>query len=120
MRRARIVLLAWVTSACLAASARGQATPPGRHLTLDEALALARSQNKDLRIATLEAAAQHTRIAQARADAFPELVADASQTNVTKTQAIVLPAGSLGAVDATAIPVTNVAIAQGTELALSL
>jgi outer membrane protein len=116
MRRARIVLLAWVTLASLGAGwARGQAAPPARHLTLDQALALARAQNKGLRMATLEAAAQHTRIAQARADAFPELAADASQTHLTKTQAIVLPAGSLGAVDATAIPVTNVAIAQGTE-----
>jgi outer membrane protein TolC len=84
------------------------------HLTLDEAIALARASNRGLRIQTLRVTEQERRVAQSRADAFPQVAVDGYYTQTAETQGIVLPTGSLGFVTGVGpIPTRDVTIAQG-------
>jgi outer membrane protein TolC len=95
----------------------GRASPPvgvPLHLTLEEAVAMARAGNRGLRIQTLKVAEQEHRVAQARADAFPQLAADGYLSRTAKTQGVLLPAGSLGLSPGVGpIPTSDVTIAQG-------
>jgi outer membrane protein TolC len=101
------------------ASRTTSATPPARaplRLTLEEAIAMARAHNRGLRVQTLKVAEQEHRVAQARADAFPQLAADAYFSRTAKTQGVVLPTGSLGlSPGGGSIPTSDVTIAQGGE-----
>jgi outer membrane protein TolC len=93
-----------------------QAPPAGAplHLTLEEAIATARAHNRGLQIQILKVTEQERRVTQARADAFPQLAAEGYYTRAAKTQAIVLPTGSLGLITGVGpIPTSDVAIAQG-------
>src|SRR6266566_4683530 len=95
----------------------GRPTPPSGaplHLTLEEAVTMARARNRGLQIQTLKVTEQERRVAQARADAFPQLAADGYYSRASKTQGIVLPTGSLGiSTGVGPIPTSDVTIAQG-------
>ncbi|HEY2116930.1 MAG TPA: TolC family protein [Candidatus Angelobacter sp.] len=100
------------------------ATATARNITLQEAVQLALRRNHIVRIAGLQVEEkQHAREA-ARSSYFPTLRNDSSVVNVTDTQFIAIPAGSLGIAANTPIPSRtevlnqggNTFIASGTQL----
>ena len=114
LNAARIVLAATAFAACVAAAQETSNTgPPPRHITLQEAVQLARQHNHDIRIAgyTVE---EKERLKQvAKSAYFPSIRNDSLFTHVTTTEFFELKAGELGTVGGTPIPPANSIINQG-------
>jgi outer membrane protein TolC len=84
-----------------------------RHLTLTEAVHLAISQNRALKIARLKVAENQQKKAGERSAYFPSLRNDSNILHVTDLQNINIPAGAFGKVADSDVPTHNTAIPQG-------
>ncbi len=87
-----------------------------RKLTLDEAIALAVTQNSSLKIASAKVRENREKRKSVRADYFPHLSTDSNAVHITKNQLVTVPAGSLGTVPGLGpFPVQDTAINQGSN-----
>jgi outer membrane protein TolC len=86
---------------------------PVRQLTLKEAVQLALSQNRSLRIARLKVTETQQQKAGERSAYFPSLTNQSNIIHVTDLQSIGIPTGALGSVGGALVPGHNVAIPQG-------
>src|SRR5580700_6171459 len=84
-----------------------------RHLSLKEAVQLALSQNRSLRIARLKVTESEQQKAGERSAYFPSLTNQSNITHITGLQNIGIPAGALGTVGGAMVPGHNVIIPQG-------
>jgi outer membrane protein TolC len=84
-----------------------------RRITLDEAVQLALKHNHAVRIAAYEVEEKEHAKDIARSAYFPVLRNDSNLLQVTDTQFIGIPAGSLGTVGTAAIPERSVILNQG-------
>src|SRR5271168_367419 len=80
-----------------------------RHLTLTEAVHLAISQNRGLKIARLKVAETEQRKAGERSSYFPSLKNESNILHVTDLQNISIPAGAFGTVGGSYVPSQNTA-----------
>ena len=87
-----------------------------RSIALDEALQLAIKKNSAVRIAEQKAREADAEVVQAKANYFPVVTNETNAIHVGETQALSIPAGSLGTYSSTGpIPSTNVTLAQGEQ-----
>jgi outer membrane protein TolC len=84
-----------------------------RKLTLTEAVHLAISQNRALKIARLKVAEQQQKKAGERSAYFPSITNQSNALYVTDLQNIGIPAGALGIAGGSPVPSQNVTIPQG-------
>ena len=84
-----------------------------RHLTLTEAVHLAISQNRTLKIARLKVAENQQKKAGEHSAYFPSLKNESNLLHFTELQNIGIPAGAFGVVAGSEIPVRNTIIPQG-------
>jgi outer membrane protein TolC len=84
-----------------------------RRLSLKEAVQLALSQNRSLRIARLRVTENEHQKAGERSAYFPSLTNQSNIIHFTNLQNIDVPAGALGTVGAALVPGQNVVILQG-------
>jgi outer membrane protein TolC len=105
-----IVLLAASFTLCTQAQ---NAEPALRHITLPEAVQLALKHNHIARIAELQVEEKQHAKDVARSAYFPTVQNESRAFTVTDSQFIQIPAGSLGTVSGTAIPVNPVILNQG-------
>jgi len=84
-----------------------------RHITLDEAVQLALKHNHVVRIAGYKVEEKQHAKDVARSAYFPILRNDSTVLNVTDTQFIGIPAGSLGTIAGTPLPARSVILNQG-------
>lgn len=85
-----------------------------KRLTLTEAVQLAISQNRDLKIARLRVTESQEKKAEARSGYFPELKNHSSFQSVTALESLYIPAGAFGVVpNVGLVPNQNVQINQG-------
>jgi outer membrane protein len=84
-----------------------------RHLTLTEAVHLAISQNRELKIARLKVIADEQKKAGEHSGYFPVLTNQSNALHITDLQNVVVPAGALGAVGGVLIPAQGLILPQG-------
>ena len=84
-----------------------------RRLTLTEAVHLAISQNRALKILRLKVAESQHKKAGEHSGYFPSLKNDSHLSHVTELQSIVIPAGAFGTAAASLVPTRNTTIPQG-------
>jgi outer membrane protein TolC len=112
-RKAFIIFIAAALSVSPALSdEKGDPAPP-RHLTLQEAVQLALRHNHVVRMAGFQVEEKQHAKDVARSSYFPTVRNDSEVVNVTDTQFIGIPAGSLGAPANTPIPARAVVLNQG-------
>ncbi len=91
-----------------------ESNPPSlRRITLDEAVQLALKHNHVVRIAGYKIEEKEHAKDVTRSAYFPILRNDSNVLNVTDTQFIAIPAGSLGTVGGTPLPERSVILNQG-------
>jgi len=113
-----------ILTVAVAAAQEGASAPAARNITLQEAVQLALRHNHVVRIAGFQVEEKQHAKDVARSSYFPILRNDSSVVNVTDTQIIAIPAGSLGIAANTPIPSRtevlnqggNTFIASGTQL----
>ena len=115
MTKGTVILCAFLYLMC-AGSLPGQEAKPAvpRHITLEEAVQLALKHNHYVRIAGYTVAEKEHAKDAARSGYYPLLHNDSMLAQLTDTQFIGLPEGSLGYVSGTPIPNRSVIINQGT------
>lgn len=84
-----------------------------RHLTLNEAVHLAISQNRALKIARLKVAENEQKKAGQRSDYFPSITNQSNILHVTELQNISIPAGAFGTVGGSSVPSQTTFLPQG-------
>ena len=84
-----------------------------RHLTLTEAVHLAISQNRVLKIARLRVAESEHKKAGERSSYFPSLKNESNLLHVTDLQNIGIPQGAFGTVGGSFVPSQNTILPQG-------
>jgi outer membrane protein TolC len=84
-----------------------------RHLTLTEAVHLAISQNRELKIARLKVLANEQKKAGERSGYFPVLTNQSNALHITDLQQVVIPAGTFGFIGGVPIPAQGITIPQG-------
>ena len=84
-----------------------------RRITLEEAVHLAVSQNRALKIARLKVAENEQKKAGDHSDYLPKITNQSNALHITELQNIQIPAGALGSVAGTLIPAQSVALPQG-------
>jgi outer membrane protein TolC len=84
-----------------------------RRITLEEAVQLALKHNHVVRMAAYQVEEKQHAKDVTRSSYFPTLRNDSNLLQVTDTQFIGIPAGSLGTVDGTSIPASSVTLNQG-------
>ena len=84
-----------------------------KHLTLTEAVHLAISQNRELKIARLKVVENQQKKAGEHSGYFPILTNQSNALHITDLQSVVIPAGTFGAIGGTFIPAQGVVIPQG-------
>lgn len=85
-----------------------------RHLTLDEAVRLAISQNRELKIARLKVIENEQKKAGEHSGYFPRLTNQSNALHITELQQVLVPPGAFGEVGGTLIPAQSAALGQGT------
>ena len=93
--------------------AAAQNTPEVRRLTLAEAVHLAVSQNRVLKIARLKVTENVQKKAAEHAAYFPSIRNESNAMHITELQNIGIPAGALGYAGGSLIPAENEVIPQG-------
>src|SRR5262249_7288367 len=88
-------------------SASAQQTSEVRRLTLTEAVHLAVSQNRVLKIARLKVVEDEQKKAGQHASYFPSITNQSNAVHVTEFQNIGIPAGAFGAVGGALVPARN-------------
>jgi outer membrane protein TolC len=106
----RIAAIAGLAVLCAAPHTRAADL---RHLTLAEAVRLAVSQNRALRIARLKIDENQQKKAGDRSAYFPKITNESSALHITELQNILIPAGGLGAAGGALIPAQAVNLQQG-------
>jgi outer membrane protein TolC len=110
----RTTLLRMLVVAGLAVlSAVTQNAAEVRRLTLAEAVRLAISQNRALKIARLKVVESEQKKAGEHSAYFPSITNQSNVLRVTDLQNIVIPAGTLGTAAGSPIPTQNVSLPQG-------
>jgi outer membrane protein TolC len=99
--------------------AAAQNAPAVRRLTLTEAVHLAVSQNRALKIARLKVTENVQKKAAERAAYFPSIKNESDALHITELQNIGIPAGTFGHVGGSLIPGENIIIPQGQTTILS-
>jgi outer membrane protein TolC len=94
------------------------ATPKGaaaqvRRLTLEEAVHLAISQNRELKIARLKVEENQQKKAGDRSDYFPKITNQSIASHITELQNIAIPAGGFGMAGGALIPAREIELGQG-------
>jgi outer membrane protein TolC len=84
-----------------------------RRLTLTEAVHLAISQNRALKIAHLKVTENEQKKAGQRSAYFPSITNQSNALRITDLQNIVIPAGGLGSVGGSFVPSRSVTLPQG-------
>jgi outer membrane protein TolC len=84
-----------------------------RKLTLQDAVQLAISQNRSLKIARLKLKEAEQRKVEQRSSYFPELTDHAKADENTGIEHVAIPAGALGTVNGTLVPDKNINLPQG-------
>jgi outer membrane protein TolC len=84
-----------------------------RHLTLTEAVHLAISQNRALKIARLKVAESQQKKAGERSAYFPSLKNESTLSHITELQNIGIPAGAFGMAAGSEVPARNTILPQG-------
>ena len=108
------VITAMILGVSLAASQEASNTGPlPRHITLLEAVQLARKHNHDIRIAGYSVQEKERAKRAAKSFYFPSIRNDSSFMHATDTQLIEITRGSLGTAAGTPIPAANAIISQG-------
>jgi outer membrane protein TolC len=109
-----------ISLCCLAAAlsltvppALPQNAPAVRQLSLKEAVQLALSQNRSLRIARLRVTENEQQKAGERSAYFPGLTNQSNVIHLTDVEHIGIPAGALGTIAGGKSPANNVVIPQG-------
>jgi len=97
----------------VAPSAAAQNAAEARRLTLTEAVHLAISQNRALKIARLKVIENEQKKAGERSAYFPKLTNQSNVLHFSDLENIVIPAGSLGIAAGTLIPPQTAGIDQG-------
>ena len=100
-------------------SAAAQDAAGTRRLTLTEAVHLAISQNRALKIARLKVAENEQKQAGAHASYFPTITSQSNALHVTDLQNIGIPAGAFGIGTGSLIPAQNLNLPQGEKTLLS-
>jgi len=90
-----------------------------RHLTLPEAVRLAISQNRALKIARLKVIENEQKKAGEHSAYFPKITNQSNALHVTALETVEIPAGSLGTAGATFIPAQSLILGQGQLTLLS-
>jgi outer membrane protein TolC len=90
-----------------------QAAAEVRHLTLTEAVHLAISQNRELKIARLKVTENEQKKAGERSAYFPAITNQSNVMRITELQNIGIPAGALGTVGGALVPAQGVTLPQG-------
>ncbi len=111
--KALFLLVATALTSFFALAEEGGDNAPSRHLTLPEAVQLALRHNHVVRIAGFQVEEKRHAKDIARSSYFPTLRNDSSVFNVTNTQFIAIPAGSLGSPANTPIPGRTLVLNQG-------
>ena len=111
----RIVVILGIT----AFAVLSQQAAETRHLTLTEAVHLAISQNRALKIARLKVVESEQKKAGDRAGYFPSITNQSNALRVTEFQNIGIPAGAFGVVGAALVPGRNILLPQGQKTLLS-
>jgi len=84
-----------------------------RRLTLTEAVHLAVSQNRALKIARLKVSENEYKKARERSAYFPAITNQSNALHITDLQIIEIPAGTFGRVAGTPIPTQGLIVPQG-------
>jgi outer membrane protein len=95
------------------APVRAQDAPSPRHITLQEAVQLALKHNHSVRIANFQVEEKEHAKDVAKSGYFPSIKNESRLFEVTDTQFIQIPAGSLGTVGGTPIPERSDILNQG-------
>lgn len=95
------------------APVRTQDAPAPRHITLQEAVQLALKHNHSVRIANFQVEEKQHAKDVAKSGYYPTIKNDSRLFEVTDTQFIEIPKGSLGTVGGTPIPETSDILNQG-------
>jgi outer membrane protein TolC len=90
-----------------------------RNLTLTEAVHLAISQNRALKIARLKVIGNEQKKAGEHSAYFPAITNQSNALHVTSLQNIGIPAGTLGTVGGSLVPAQNVILPQGQQTLFS-
>jgi len=90
-----------------------------RRITLTEAVRLAISQNRALKIAHLKVIENQEKKAGQRSAYFPSITNQSNALHITDLQNIVIPAGALGTVGGSFVPARSVALPQGQKTLFS-
>jgi outer membrane protein TolC len=90
-----------------------------RRITLTEAVRLAISQNRALKIARLKVIENQENKAGQRSAYFPSITNQSNALHITDLQNIVIPAGALGTVGGSFVPARSVALPQGQKTLFS-
>jgi len=107
MKRFAVILAASIVAAT------SQYAAEVRHLTLTEAVHIAISQNRVLKIARLKVAEDQQKKAAQRSSYFPSLQNESKILHVTELQDIGIPAGAFGKVAGSLVPAQKTTIPQG-------
>lgn len=94
-------------------AAQESKSPASRRITLEEAVQLALKHNHVVRIAAYKVEEKEHAKDIARSAYFPVLRNDSNLLQVTDTQFIGIPAGSLGTLNGTSLPARSVILNQG-------
>jgi len=103
----------------MAFAAASQQAAETRHLTLTEAVHLAISQNRALKIARLKVVEGEQKKAGERAGYFPKITNQSNALHITELQNIGIPAGAFGTAGAALVPGHDILLPQGQKTLLS-
>ncbi len=113
MKRKLHLVVALALSGALAFAAEPEDTPPPRHITLHDAVQMARQHNHLVRINEYKVEERRHAKEVAKSAYFPSIQNQSSFVHVTDTQLVELGAGSLGIAGGTLIPPVSSIINQG-------
>lgn len=119
MKRKMHIVVALALSGAFVFAAEPDKTPSQRHITVQEAVQLALRHNHIVRIAGFQVEEKQHAKDVARSSYFPTLRNDSSVRDLTDTEFIAIPAGSLGIAANTPIPGRTVVLNQGTKTSVT-
>jgi outer membrane protein TolC len=90
-----------------------------RRITLSEAVHLALSQNRALKIARLKVSESEQRKAGERSAYFPQITNQSNVLHISELQNIAIPAGAFGTVGGALVPTQSTALPQGQKTLIS-
>jgi outer membrane protein TolC len=113
MKRKMQLVVALALSGAFVFGAEPDNTTPPRHITLHEAVQLARQHNHLVRIDLYKAEEKQHAKEVAKSSYFPTIRNESSFVHVTDTQLIEIARGSLGVISGTPLPAESAIINQG-------